>query len=108
MSCRSTIWLRRGRFTATRVPVERFVHCANTSAPACKFSRLRTTLAGKAIAFGDFEEVSDGAQRTTILRQLLDRFPELTPVESYLAREGEWEAIVFCLRIDRVTGVAED
>ena len=61
-----------------------------------------------AIAFGDFEEVTDALERTTILRQLLDRFPELTPVESHLAREGKWEVIVFCLRIDRVTGAAED
>ena len=61
-----------------------------------------------AIAFGDFEEVTDAQDRATILRQLLDRFPELTPVESQLAREGEWDVIVFRLRIDRVTGAAED
>ena len=61
-----------------------------------------------AIAFGNFEEVNDDLERTAILRQLLDRFPELTPVESHLAREGKWEVIVFCLRVDRVTGVAED
>jgi nitroimidazol reductase NimA-like FMN-containing flavoprotein (pyridoxamine 5'-phosphate oxidase superfamily) len=61
-----------------------------------------------AIAFGDFAEINDDQQRVSILRQLLDRFPELTPVESHLAREGQWEAIVFSLRIDRVTGAAED
>ena len=61
-----------------------------------------------AIAFGDFEEVNDELERTAILRQLLDRFPELTPVESHLAREGKWEVIVFCLRIDQVTGAGED
>lgn len=61
-----------------------------------------------AIAFGDFEEIGEDQQRISILRQLLDRFPELTPVESHLAREGKWEAIVFRLRIDRVTGAAED
>lgn len=61
-----------------------------------------------AIAFGDFEEIDDEPQRVSILRQLLDRFPELTPVESHLAREGKWEAIVFSLRIDRVSGAAED
>jgi nitroimidazol reductase NimA-like FMN-containing flavoprotein (pyridoxamine 5'-phosphate oxidase superfamily) len=61
-----------------------------------------------AIAFGDFEEITNPDDRAAILRQLLDRFPELTPVESHLAREGEWDVIVFCLRIDRVTGAAED
>lgn len=61
-----------------------------------------------AIAFGDYEEVNDAEKRTTVLRQLLERYPELTPVESQLAREGKWEVVVFCLRIDKVTGVAED
>jgi len=61
-----------------------------------------------AIAFGSYEEVNDDLRRTIVLRELLDRFPELTPVESHLAREGEWEVVVFCLRIDKVTGVAED
>jgi uncharacterized protein len=61
-----------------------------------------------AIAFGDFEEVNEDLERTAILRKLLDHFPELTPVESHLAREGKWEVVVFCLRSDKVTGVAED
>lgn len=61
-----------------------------------------------AIAFGNYEEVTDELKRTSVLRKLLDRFPELTPVESHLAREGTWKVIVFCLRIDHVTGVAEN
>ena len=61
-----------------------------------------------AIAFGSYEEVSDAEKRAAVLRQLLDRFPELTPVESHLAREGNWEVVVFGLRIDRITGAAED
>lgn len=61
-----------------------------------------------AIAFGSYEEVNDDLRRTVVLRQLVDRFPELTPVESHLAHEQKWEVIVFCLRIDKVTGVAED
>ncbi len=61
-----------------------------------------------AIAFGDFEEITDQSERKEILRRLLDRFPELTPVESHLAREGTWEVIIYCLRIDHVTGAAED
>lgn len=61
-----------------------------------------------AIAFGSYEEVDDAQKRTIVLRQLLDRFPELTPVESHLAREGKWEVVVFSLRIDKVTGVGEE
>jgi nitroimidazol reductase NimA-like FMN-containing flavoprotein (pyridoxamine 5'-phosphate oxidase superfamily) len=61
-----------------------------------------------AIAFGSYEEVNDDLKRTAILSQLLERFPALTPVESYLASEGNAEVVVFCLRIDKVTGAAED
>jgi nitroimidazol reductase NimA-like FMN-containing flavoprotein (pyridoxamine 5'-phosphate oxidase superfamily) len=61
-----------------------------------------------AIAFGSYEEVNDDLKRTDVLRQLLDRFPELTPVESHLARDGEWDVVVYCLRIDKVTGMAEN
>lgn len=61
-----------------------------------------------AIAFGSYEEVNDDLRRTIVLRQLVDRFPELTPVESDLATERNGEVVVFCLRIDKVTGVAED
>jgi len=62
-----------------------------------------------AIAFGDFEEVTDQSARTNVLRQLLARFPKLTPVESQLTRDAEPPpVIVFRLRIDYVSGVAED
>jgi uncharacterized protein len=62
-----------------------------------------------AIAFGDFEEVIDETQRRNILRQLLARFPELTPVESELCANGATSpVIVFRLRVDRVSGVAEE
>jgi uncharacterized protein len=60
-----------------------------------------------AIAFGRFEEINDDAQRRIILTRLLKSFPELTPVESELSPEGP-PVIVFRLRIERVTGVAED
>lgn len=60
-----------------------------------------------AIAFGTYEEVDDDLKRTEVLRQLVDRFPKLTPVESDLAQECKWEVIVFCLRVDQVTGMAE-
>jgi uncharacterized protein len=62
-----------------------------------------------AIAFGDFEEVVDPDERKQILQELLTRFPKLTPVESQLQPDTHAQpAIVFRLRVDRVTGVAED
>ena len=62
-----------------------------------------------AIAFGAFEEIVDQTERSSILRQLLARFPKLTPVESQLTRDAQTPpVIVFRLRIGRVSGVAED
>jgi nitroimidazol reductase NimA-like FMN-containing flavoprotein (pyridoxamine 5'-phosphate oxidase superfamily) len=61
-----------------------------------------------AIAFGSYEEVNDDLKRTRVLSHLLERFPALTPVESHLDSEGKREVVVFCLRIDKVTGAAED
>jgi nitroimidazol reductase NimA-like FMN-containing flavoprotein (pyridoxamine 5'-phosphate oxidase superfamily) len=62
-----------------------------------------------AIAFGDFEEIHDDLERAQILRKLLTRFPLLTPVESSVVQNSSPpEIVVFRLRIDRVTGVAEE
>ena len=62
-----------------------------------------------AIAFGNFEEIRDDSERRTILRKILEAFPKLTPVESELTRDAEPPSIVvFRLRIDRVSGVAEE
>jgi len=62
-----------------------------------------------AIAFGSFEEITGEAARTLILRKLLDHFPRLTPVESQLVRDAEpVPVIAFRLRIDRISGVAEE
>jgi uncharacterized protein len=62
-----------------------------------------------AVAFADFEEVTAPNQKTTILRRLLERFPKLTPVESELTRDADPPPIiVFRLRIDRVSGAAEE
>ena len=62
-----------------------------------------------AIAFGNFEEVRNESERRTILRKILETFPKLTPVESELTRDAEPSMIVvFRLRVDRVSGVAED
>jgi len=62
-----------------------------------------------AVAFGDFEEVTGEKERQNILRQLLDRFPQLTPVESRLTSDaGPPPIIIFRLRINSVSGVAEE
>jgi nitroimidazol reductase NimA-like FMN-containing flavoprotein (pyridoxamine 5'-phosphate oxidase superfamily) len=61
-----------------------------------------------AIAYGDFEEIRLSDDRRSILVKLLARFPLLTPVESVLAQDaGAPNPIVFRIRIDRITGVAE-
>ncbi len=62
-----------------------------------------------AIVFGDFEEIRQEPERTQVMRQLLERYPLLTPVESVAAKSLETsEIIVFRIRVDRVTGLAED
>lgn len=61
-----------------------------------------------AIAFGKYEEVTKANERADILGKLLRRFPMLTPVESAIAIDGSApEVIVFRIRIERLTGVAE-
>jgi nitroimidazol reductase NimA-like FMN-containing flavoprotein (pyridoxamine 5'-phosphate oxidase superfamily) len=61
-----------------------------------------------AICYGDFEEILLPSERRAILRKLLSRFPLLTPVESVMAQDASApDSVVFRLRIDRITGVAE-
>ena len=61
-----------------------------------------------AIAFGDFEEIRVPSDRRSILIKVLARFPLLTPVESAMAQDaGAPDSVVFRIRIDRITGVAE-
>jgi nitroimidazol reductase NimA-like FMN-containing flavoprotein (pyridoxamine 5'-phosphate oxidase superfamily) len=61
-----------------------------------------------AIAFGKYEEITKPNERASVLSKLLTRFPQLTPVESSIALDGaSVEVIVFKIRIDRLTGVAE-
>ena len=62
-----------------------------------------------AIAFGNFEEIENKLERTLVLRKLLRRFPLLTAVESSIVRDATPpEIVVFRIRVDRVTGVAEE
>ena len=61
-----------------------------------------------AIAFGKFEEITKQTERTEVLGKLLRNFPMLTPVESAIAVDGAApEVVVFKIRIERLTGVAE-
>lgn len=60
------------------------------------------------IASGNFEEVRVPSDRRSILGKLLARFPLLTPVESVMIEDaGAPDSIVFRIRVDRLTGVAE-
>jgi hypothetical protein len=60
------------------------------------------------IAFGKFEEIRTTSDRSAALSKLLGRFPLLTPVESVMAVDaGSPDSVVFCIRVERITGVAE-
>jgi nitroimidazol reductase NimA-like FMN-containing flavoprotein (pyridoxamine 5'-phosphate oxidase superfamily) len=62
-----------------------------------------------AIAFGRYEEVTNPDQRSEYLNKLFREFPMLTPVESIIAVDGlAQQVIVFRIRIDRLTAVAEE
>lgn len=61
------------------------------------------------IAYGNYEEVHSPAERATILNKLLSRFPRLTPVEAVAVHDAAApETVVFRLRVDAITGVAEE
>jgi nitroimidazol reductase NimA-like FMN-containing flavoprotein (pyridoxamine 5'-phosphate oxidase superfamily) len=61
------------------------------------------------IAYGNYEEIRVLSERREVLSKLLARFPKLTPVESVVAHDaGPPETIVFRLKVDRLTGVAEE
>ncbi len=61
-----------------------------------------------AIAYGNFEEIRVPSDRRFILSKLLSRFPLLTPVESVMAQDaGAPDSVVFRIRTDRITGMAE-
>jgi nitroimidazol reductase NimA-like FMN-containing flavoprotein (pyridoxamine 5'-phosphate oxidase superfamily) len=61
-----------------------------------------------AIAYGNFEEIRVPSDRRSILSKLLTRFPLLTPVESVMVNDAAApDSVVFRIRIDRLTGMAE-
>ncbi|MGH9832989.1 MAG: pyridoxamine 5'-phosphate oxidase family protein [Blastocatellia bacterium] len=59
------------------------------------------------IAYGTYEEVSDEKIREEILVKLFHRLPNMTPVESGLAK-GLKETIIFRIKVNEITGVGED
>jgi nitroimidazol reductase NimA-like FMN-containing flavoprotein (pyridoxamine 5'-phosphate oxidase superfamily) len=60
------------------------------------------------MASGEFQEIRNPQERAEILSKLLRRFPMLTPVEAVITDDGSSPGvIVFRIKIDRVTGVAE-
>ena len=60
------------------------------------------------LAFGTYEEVKPN-ERSEVINKLMQRFATLTPVESALAADaGPQPVIVFRIRVERVTGLAEE
>ena len=60
-----------------------------------------------ALAFGEYEEITDSVERARVLDRLLKRFPHLTPIESVPVHDGQSSVIVFSIRVREVTGVGE-
>lgn len=60
-----------------------------------------------AIAFGRYEEVTGEGERRWVVRRFLSSFPNLTPVESVPVHDGQSSVIIFRIRVEEVSGVAE-
>lgn len=58
------------------------------------------------IAYGSYEEISDEDTREQILESIFKRVPQLTPVETKMAKSQE-KTIIFRLMVDQITGVGE-
>jgi nitroimidazol reductase NimA-like FMN-containing flavoprotein (pyridoxamine 5'-phosphate oxidase superfamily) len=60
------------------------------------------------LVFGDYEEITDGAERSRAMSHLLSHFPQLTPVESRIVEDaGAPAPIVFRIKVNRITGLSE-
>ena len=71
------------------------------------FERLLAELRpSSVIAFGEYEEITELEERARMMGALFQQLPHLTPVESRITK-GLAEVVVFCLRINRLTGVSE-
>lgn len=58
------------------------------------------------IAYGNYEEVAEESDREQILEEIFKNVPQLTPVESKMAKSNE-KTIIFRLVVDQITGVGE-
>jgi nitroimidazol reductase NimA-like FMN-containing flavoprotein (pyridoxamine 5'-phosphate oxidase superfamily) len=61
-----------------------------------------------AIAFGRYEEITDAEERCAFMRRYLTRFPHLTPVESADFDAPPDNGIIFRIRVEQVSAVAEE
>jgi len=60
-----------------------------------------------ALAFGNYEELTDETQRREALTRLMGKYPMMTPVEWSVVHDADTQdLIVFRINIDRMTGVA--
>jgi nitroimidazol reductase NimA-like FMN-containing flavoprotein (pyridoxamine 5'-phosphate oxidase superfamily) len=60
-----------------------------------------------ALAFGNFEELTDDSERHEALTRLMEKYPIMTPVEWSVVHDADnQDIIVFRINIDRMTGVA--
>jgi nitroimidazol reductase NimA-like FMN-containing flavoprotein (pyridoxamine 5'-phosphate oxidase superfamily) len=60
-----------------------------------------------ALAFGNFEELTDDIERQQALTRLMEKYPMMTPVEWSVVHDADTQdIIVFRINIDRMTGVA--
>lgn len=60
------------------------------------------------LVIGTYKEIVSGAERERAMSLLLAVFPQLTPVESVIARDAGTPApVVFRVLIERVTGIRE-
>ena len=58
------------------------------------------------IAYGSYEEVTEEEEREQRLAALFRHLPHLSPVESRM-KSGREQAILFRIRVDRITGISE-
>jgi uncharacterized protein len=60
-----------------------------------------------AIAFGQYEEITNPDERYWFMRRILVRFPHLTPVESIASEEEQGNIVIFRIRIKSLSAVGE-
>jgi len=61
------------------------------------------------VAFGLYEEVASPGECAGILDRLFAQYPMQTPVEAAIAQDAQPpNLVVFRIRIDKITGVAEE